>query len=134
MAVLFYHGVENSIRTDAYTTSLLVAAPGQSCRPRRRRPPTLNRTAWSRPFDVRDLRPPSTYRRIWRDGGPKVPTAADRWGFWRVCGTRASVGSSRTTSPSGRTRLPGCRFISVRRSGPASRCAFVTRSRVIFRT
>jgi len=31
----------------------------------------------------------------------------------------------------GRTRLPGCRFISVWQSGPASRCAFSTRSPII---
>ena len=35
-----------------------------------------------------------------------------------------------TTSPNGRKRSPGCRSISVRRSGPASRCASATRSRV----
>ena len=36
---------------------------------------------------------PSTCRCIWRDGAPNLQTAADLSALWRVCATRAFVGS-----------------------------------------
>ena len=69
------------------------------------------------------------YLSRWQDG------LADGTKFWvlsKVSATPARDGSSRTTLRSGRMRLPGCRSISLRRSGRASRFALFTRSGIIF--